>query len=640
MKRILTILILTLLSVSSIKAQNSNTKKADRLYDKFKFVKASQEYLKLVKDFPEDTYIIKRLADTYYNIFDTVNAEKWYEKLLDENDSEIIYRYSQMLISNKKYDEAYKWMSKFVELEPNDSRAIAFKKAPKYIDKIKNLGKNYELLDIQHGFGNAFGVTIFNDRIYFLSTEEPGFLERKYSRNNDGYLDIYSKGIKRIEQKIGNTSYTIPEIKQDEERVLLDEFNTKFHEGIISFSGDGKTAYFTRESFFEKEYDESNENKIKYSQLYIYRAKKINDKWAEFESLSINDKNYSNKNARLDSSGKFLYFSSNRPGGFGQYDIYKIEILDDGSVGTPENLGSKVNTEGQEAFPYFSNNELHFSSDGHLGKGGLDIFYSKKVNGKWTTVVNKGDIVNTAGDDFAYVPYEDGFFVSQFNKNTNSDNTIFIIQTCDDILLETFVLDAKSKLPLDLAITTIKDETGSIDVTENTDSDGLSEFNLACDNGELQIIASKTGYESKIVPIKISDVDTSVKIELNPIEELIVDEKVILNPIYFDFDKFNITNKAAFELDKLVVIMKKYPEMIIKVESHTDSRGSSSYNKTLSEKRALTTVEYLISKGIDESRVSGKGMGEDSPKINCKNRCSEDDHSENRRSEFIIVSRN
>lgn len=163
---------------------------------------------------------------------------------------------------------------------------------------------------------------------------------------------------------------------------------------------------------------------------------------------------------------------------------------------------------------------------------------------------------------------------------------------------------------------------------------------LACDNGELKIIASKTGYESKIVPIKISDVDMSVKIELNPIEELIVDEKVILNPIYFDFDKFNITNKAAFELDKLVVIMKKYPEMIIKVESHTDSRGSSSYNKTLSEKRALTTVEYLISKGIDESRVSGKGMGEDSPKINCKNRCSEDDHSENRRSEFIIVSRN
>ena len=640
MKRILTILILTLVSVSSINAQNSNTKKADRLYDKFKFVKASQEYLKLVKDFPEDTYIIKRLADTYYNIFDTVNAEKWYEKLLNENDSEVIYRYSQMLIANKKYDEAYKWMSKFVELEPNDSRSIAFKKAPKYIDKIKNLGKNYEPLDIQHGFGNAFGVTIFNDRIYFLSTEEPGFLERKYSRNNDGYLDIYSKGIKSVEQKIGNTTYTIPEIKQDEERVLLDEFNTKFHEGIISFSNDGNIAYFTRESFFEKEYDESNENKIKYSQLYIYRAKKINDKWAEFESLSINDNNYSNKNARLDSSGKFLYFSSNRPGGFGQYDIYRIEIFDDGSVGAPENLGSKINTEGQEAFPYFSNNELHFSSDGHLGKGGLDIFYSEEIDGKWTTVKNKGDIVNTAVDDFAYVPYEDGFFVSQFNKNTNSDNTIFIIQTCDDILLETFVLDAKSKLPLNLASTTIKDEVGSIDVTKNTNSDGLSKYMLACDNGELQIIASKTGYESKIVPIKISDVDMSVKIELNPIEELIVDEKVILNPIYFDFDKFNITNKAAFELDKLVVIMKKYPEMIIKVESHTDSRGSSSYNKTLSEKRALTTVEYLISKGIDESRVSGKGMGEDSPKINCKNRCSEDDHSENRRSEFIIVSRN
>ena len=139
-------------------------------------------------------------------------------------------------------------------------------------------------------------------------------------------------------------------------------------------------------------------------------------------------------------------------------------------------------------------------------------------------------------------------------------------------------------------------------MTKNTNSDGLSKYMLACDNGELKIIASKTGYESKIVPIKISDVDMSVKIELNPIEELIVDEKVILNPIYFDFDKFNITNKAAFELDKLVVIMKKYPEMIIKVESHTDSRGSSSYNKTLSEKvrQLVPYFKKLMKVGFQE----------------------------------------
>ena len=200
-------------------------------------------------------------------------------------------------------------------------------------------------------------------------------------------------------------------------------------------------------------------------------------------------------------------------------------------------------------------------------------------------------------------------------------------------------MDAKSKLPLNLASTTIKDEVGSIDVTKNTNSDGLSKYMLACDNGELKIIASKTGYESKIVPIKISDVDMSVKIELNPIEELIVDEKVILNPIYFDFDKFNITNKAAFELDKLVVIMKKYPEMIIKLNLTQTVEVPHHITKHYLKKELLR-VEYLISKGIDESRVSGKGMGEDSPKINCKNRCSEDDHSENRRSEFIIVSRN
>ena len=157
---------------------------------------------------------------------------------------------------------------------------------------------------------------------------------------------------------------------------------------------------------------------------------------------------------------------------------------------------------------------------------------------------------------------------------------------------------------------------------------------------EIQLMVSKDGYESKMIDIKLLDVDPPLlKVKLDPIEELIVEEKIILNPIYFEFDKSNITNQAAFELDKLVAIMKKYPEMVIKAESHTDSRGPASYNKYLSDRRAKSTAQYVISKGIDENRISGVGMGEEDPEIDCSSGCSKDEHAMNRRSEFIIVSR-
>ena len=153
-------------------------------------------------------------------------------------------------------------------------------------------------------------------------------------------------------------------------------------------------------------------------------------------------------------------------------------------------------------------------------------------------------------------------------------------------------------------------------------------------------MVSKEGYESKMIDIKLLDIDPPLlKVKLDPIEELIVEEKIQLNPIYFEFDKSNITNQAAFELDKLVAIMKKYPEMVIKAESHTDSRGPASYNKLLSERRAKSTAQYVISKGIDESRITGIGKGEVDPEIDCSKGCTKDEYAKNRRSEFIIVSR-
>ena len=630
MKNILTLLIITLISFSNLVAQNNSTKKADRLFDRFEFVKAAEEYLKLANDEANDYYVISRLADSYYNIFDTKNAEKWFEKIVEENNIEIIYKYTQMLKANGKYKESNIWMTKFSEMKPYDSRAVAFRNTPNYIDKIVEKGKKFNIqnLSINSEYSD-FGSTMFNNKLYFISSEEPGFLEKPYSWSNEGFLNIYSSYINE------NGSYL--------ERVEFDDLNSKYHEGVITFMADGNTAYFTRESYFEKEYEKSEDSKTKYSQLYIYRASKQNGKWSSIESLKINDQNYSNKNPMIGPKGEYLYFSSNMPGGYGQYDIYKAKINEDGSIGDPLNLGQKINTEGQEGFPFMSEDKIiYFSSDGHLGLGGLDVFYSKNIDAKWSNVRNVGIPVNSGADDFAFmINGDDGYISSNRPGGVGKDDIYAIkkIMPLCDILFTTNIIDSKTKESISSATTSISDNTGIIDNTKITSEKGLAEFMLECED-EIQLMVSKTGYESKMLDLKFSDIDPPVlDVYLNPIEEIIVEEKIILNPIYFDFDKSNITNKAAFELDKLVAIMEKYPDMIIKAESHTDSRGPASYNKGLSDRRAKSTAQYVISKGISEERISGVGKGEEEPKVDCSQGCSKEEHAQNRRSEFIIVSR-
>lgn len=630
MKNILTLLIITLISFSNLVAQNNSTKKADRLFDRFEFVKAAEEYLKLANDEANDYYVISRLADSYYNIFDTKNAEKWFEKIVEENNIEIIYKYTQMLKANGKYKESNIWMTKFSEMKPYDSRAVAFRNTPNYIDKIVEKGKKFNIqnLSINSEYSD-FGSTMFNNKLYFISSEEPGFLEKPYSWSNEGFLNIYSSYINE------NGSYL--------ERVEFDDLNSKYHEGVITFMADGNTAYFTRESYFEKEYEKSEDSKTKYSQLYIYRASKQNGKWSSIESLKINDQNYSNKNPMIGPKGEYLYFSSNMPGGYGQYDIYKAKINEDGSIGDPLNLGQKINTEGQEGFPFMSEDKIiYFSSDGHLGLGGLDVFYSKNIDAKWSNVRNVGIPVNSGADDFAFmINGDDGYISSNRPGGVGKDDIYAIkkIMPLCDILFTTNIIDSKTKESISSATTSISDNTGIIDNTKITSEKGLAEFMLECED-EIQLMVSKTGYESKMLDLKFSDIDPPVlDVYLNPIEEIIVEEKIILNPIYFDFDKSNITNKAAFELDKLVAIMEKYPNMIIKAESHTDSRGPASYNKGLSDRRAKSTAQYVISKGISEERISGVGKGEEEPNVDCSQGCSKEEHAQNRRSEFIIVSR-
>jgi outer membrane protein OmpA-like peptidoglycan-associated protein len=297
-------------------------------------------------------------------------------------------------------------------------------------------------------------------------------------------------------------------------------------------------------------------------------------------------------------------------------------------------------------FPFISSdNTLYFSSNGHLGVGGMDVFFAKLVDGKVGPVRNVGIPVNGNADDFAFsIDSEtgDGFVSSNREGGTGSDDVyaVKVLQPICDVMVTIIVKDSESGEILVGSSVNVTDSEGNIFGTKLTSDKGKVEYIIEC-NTQLYLTASMDEYESSSANIdETSEEEAFVEILLDPIDEIILANKVALNPIYFDYDKSNITAKAAFELDKLVQLMKKYESIIIRAESHTDSRGSAKYNQGLSERRALTTAQYVISQGIDSSRINGAGMGEAMPVNDCGTKCTEEEHQMNRRSEFIILEGN
>lgn len=629
MKNIIKLFTIAMLSCLSLTAQNSATKKADKHFSRYEFVKAADSYQRLVINGDADDYVYTRLADSYYNIFNTVEAEKWYAKALETSENpETIYKYSQMLKANGKYEESNKWMDKFANMRPGDDRATAFRKNPDYLPKILEKGKKFNVQDA--GINTAtsdFGGVIQDGKLYVTSARNGA--RKTYGWNNQPFLDIYEFTVADDGSYQGGT-------------LMGNRINTKYHEGLVSFSPDGKTMYLSRESFYDNLYVKDS-LKNRRSVINLYSTTKLSDGWSEVTPLPFNSVNYSVKNPSVSADGKTLYFSSDMAGGYGNYDIYKASINEDGTFGEAKNLGQKINTEGQEMFPYSSSNgTLYFSSDGHLGLGGLDVFHTKEIDGKYAPIRNVGVPANSNADDFAFSineETEEGFVSSNREGGVGSDDIYAIkkLQPLCDVLITANVTDAKTGSVINGASVGIYDVEGNMLSTKTTDENGVAEFIIECET-DTQLQVLMTDYESASADVKgTSEEEVSVDIALNPIEKIIQGDEVVLNPIYFDFDKSNITAQAAFELDKLVQIMNKYPELVIRAESHTDHIGSATYNQKLSERRALTTVQYVISKGVDENRISGVGKGENDPKIDCGSKCSKEDRAANRRSEFHIV---
>jgi len=450
MKNIISIFSIALLWSVSVNAQSNDTKKADKHFNKYEFVEAAADYLKLATNGKGDTYVYSQLAESYYNVFNTVEAEKWYAKALEtSSDPEMVYNYSQMLKANGDYEESNVQLAKFSSMRPADNRAIAFRENPNYLPKILEKGKKFNIQGLAiNSEVSDFGGNLQNGKLYITSARSGK--RKTYGWNEEPFLDIYTA----IANEDG--SFQMPSI-------IEDNINTKYHEGTVSFSPDGNTMYFSRESFYEKVYERDPSTKYKISVLHLYKSINQEGQWSEAEPLSVNGDNYSVKNPSVSADGSTLYFASDKADGYGNFDIYSAAIDENGSVGEATNLGQKLNTEGQEMFPFISaDNTLYFSSNGHLGLGGLDVFFAKIVDGKVGPVRNIGIPVNGNADDFAFSineETEEGFVSSNREGGMGSDDIYAIkkLQPICDVLMTVTVRDSKTGLILDGASVSIQD---------------------------------------------------------------------------------------------------------------------------------------------------------------------------------------
>ena len=625
-------------------AQRAKVASADKQYDQYAYVDAIATYERVAEKGYKDEKMFQKLGNAYYFNAELYKAAKWYNELFiinKDQESEYYYRYSQCLKSVGDYAKADKILEEFNKKSGNDKRAKLYMSHKNYLEEIKaNSGRyNIENAGINSEFSD-YGSSFLGNKLVFTSARDTGGISKKvFKWTNQSFTNLYSSDVK-------------PNGGLGEPTLFSKNINSKFHESTPVFTKDGSTMYFTRNNYLDGKKGKDSKRIVL---LKIYKATKRNNKWVNVIALPFNSDEFSVAHPVLSPDEKTLYFASDMPGTLGQSDLFKVSINLDGSYGKPENLGATINTEGKETFPFITddNKELYFSSDGRPGLGGLDIFVAKvEKDNLFKEIQNVGSPVNSPQDDFAFLidnKSKNGFFTSNRDGGLGYDDIYKFTETkkltCEQVLAG-IITDQETTLVLPESKVSLFDEKFQIIKEYISDDKGYYTFEVDCGR-TYYVRAEKREYLTKEVPVIIDKVsgktDLSLALEqrTKPIQIGTDLAKTLNIPIiYFDLDKSFIRKDAAFELEKVVAVMKQNPNMYIDVRSHTDSRQTQQYNKELSERRAKSTIEWMIKQGIESSRLTGKGYGETQLMNKCADgiSCTEQEHQANRRSEFIIIS--
>lgn len=624
----------------------AQTKVADKFFENFAYIKASELYEDAVKNGDDSVHVLTRLGDCYYNNSNSEKAAMWYKKALDKDadnvSAEYVYKYIQTQRSLGNYQEAEAWLDTFKMHQSDDSRTNSEIEDLSIYDELSSMEKVYidvVNLDLNTEYSD-FGGYEYNGRMFFASARSAeGTGNKVYNWNEQPFLDIFETTVKET-NGVKEHGSVMP--------INADGINTAYHEATVAITNDGKTIYFSRDNLNKR--NKLDSDKKGTTHLKIYKATLDNNNWKDIEELPFNDDNYSVYHPALSPDNTKLYFTSDKEGGLGQTDIYVVDILEDGNAyGKPMNLGSSVNTAGREGFPFIAKDStLYFSSDGYVNLGLVDIFKSNILKDSNAKPENLGAPFNSGYDDFAiYIDSdtETGYFSSNRpGGKGNDDIYTFSAYECKQ-LVKGVVRDKDTNEPIPGASVELINESGKIMNTVTSNENGEYIFEVECEKN-YSLRGSKQDYEGDVQSFRTTAVNNEEQnVDLFLKNLMALPCEIVINPIFFDFDKWNIRTDSKYDLENIVDVMRAYPDMKITIESHTDRRGTLKYNDKLSDRRANSTKDYIISRGIAAERiVSATGYGErrkliSDEEIDAMSTREEKEaaHQKNRRSHFRIV---
>ncbi|MGG6229289.1 OmpA family protein [Tenacibaculum sp. SDUM215027] len=631
---------------TSVFAQIAQVEKANTKYSTYDFIDARKIYLKVVEKNYGSAEIYRKLGNTYYFNSNYSSAAKWYYNLIDRFPNEALtidyFRAAQCLKSINQPEEAEKLMEIY---RFKGGKIISLDSCKNVADTLFKKGIQDKLFEIEKIPVNTeysdFGPAFYGDNIVFASSRKNPTLSKEQSTDlagwdNQPFLNLYQVPIDK--------NMNFGQVKSFNGNV-----NSPYHESTAVFTKDGNTMYFTRNNYLNGKKKRDRDHVVR---LKIYKATRNGNTWENIQELPFNNDNYSVGHPTLSPEEDKLYFSSDMPGSLGMSDIWYVKILGEDIYTRPVNLGDKINTAERETFPFVSDeNNLYFSSDGHTGMGGLDIFVTKLEKNSHGEVSTFGKPINSPKDDFGFIIKEDriGYFTSNRDgkEGSKSDDIYQIWERCE-ITIQGPVMDKNTGELIPNAEVTLIDSNNNEVKTVTVGNDATFSFLLDCQE-QYTLRAKKEKYHPKEKVIETPNNPKTIKmpIKLNmPLALELSDPcppndlgcRLTLQPIYFDYDKSNIRPDAEIELAKILAALKEYPTLKIHIESHTDSRGNDLYNSKLSENRAQATLDWFLKKGIDITRLTAKGYGESELINKCTNKttCTEDEHQLNRRSMFII----